>query len=130
MKNYPKKRIKTLKISLHSVTSSEAEEEKLKMWKELRQQMHPERELTKMLLNDLRQKLLEAQEENKIDQRPHRGHPYYRRTLSNRVQRLEFTEAANIARENNLSMLPRNKFIIDNLKKDTTSKEGPLKHNY
>ena len=132
------------RISPHSNTSSEAEEEKQKMWKELKQQIHAERELTKMQLNDLRQELRETQqqlqqslasrtqqrhEETEEETRPprhHRAHPYPRRTFSTQVQRMDFTQTAHTGRVNNLSMLPHNEFVIDNLKQEITREEEQL----
>jgi hypothetical protein len=90
--------------------------------------MDAERELTKMQLNDLRQELFEAQkhqrhptgsqprqEDEEEEQRPHRVHPKHRTTFSDRLQQMDFTQATNLGRANNLCMLPHNKFNIDNL---------------
>jgi hypothetical protein len=100
--------------------------------------MQAERDFTKMQLNDVRQQLLESQRHEKHPPRPqlrqeeqrlYRGHPYLRRTFSSRVQRMDFNQAANIGRANNLSMLPHNKFVIENLKKEISREEEHLTNN-
>jgi hypothetical protein len=64
--------VENKKDSPHSI-STEAEEEKLKMWKEMRQQMHEERELAKMQLKNL--ELLEAQTSKTATKTRKRGTP-------------------------------------------------------
>jgi hypothetical protein len=76
------------------------------------QQMRTERELTKVQ----RKELLESQKHQRQTQDPNQGkkrrkikehikHPYHRRTFSSRVQQVNFTQATNLQRANNFSML-------------------------
>ena len=133
-KKFPKK------IIPDSQPSSDTDEERMEMWKNLQQQLQMERELNRMQFEELRT-ALRTRHENPApppppppppirteDIPPPRRHPMHgRRTFADRVAHTDFATLIRHQPVDNLSMLPHNDFVVENIKQDIIREEDNLR---
>ena len=124
-------------------TPQEEEKDKMdlnSMYSQIQQQMRADRELTNMLVDELKNELLEAfrqkpkdnhypdREQRREDNRPNhqRNYPDFRqRSFANQVAAMDFKSRVDIKNEP-VSMLPHNEYVVDSMKRDIIRETADL----
>ena len=138
-KKYPKK------VIPDSQPSSDTDEERMNIWRNLPQQVQMEREHNRAQIEELRTELRNRRDNpapplqnpppnrpqdqpEEERQPPQRRYPDQRRhTFADRVARTDFATLIRHQNVDNLSMLPHNDFIIENIKQEITREEDHLR---
>ena len=124
-------------------TPKEEEEEKLDLdsiYSKIQQQMRADRELTNILVDELKHELLQAfkhkaqdashpdQEPRREDNRPNhqRHYPDFRhRSFAHQMAAMDFKNSVDIKNEP-VSMLPHNEYVVETMKKDIIRETADL----